>query len=86
MGQYGNQPDFGTIVSNLTDIGQPFPPSAIYVGATTDNDGTASLDVLGINGNIFRITGISSGTLLPFIVTDIISVSGTTNDDILLYR
>jgi hypothetical protein len=86
MGQYGNQPDFGTIVASLTDIGQPFPPSAIYVGATTDNDGTASLQVVSVNGNTFEITGISSGTFLPFIVTEITSREGVANDDILLYR
>ena len=86
MGQYGNQPDFGTIVLSRQDAGSPFPPSAIYVGATTDNDGTASMTVTSVNGNVFEITGISSGTFLPFIVTDINAISGTTSGDILLYR
>ena len=86
MGQYGNQPDFGTIVLSKSDAGSPFPPSAIYVGATADNDGTASMTVIGVNGNSFDITGISSGTLLPFIVTDITAVSGILSNDILLYR
>jgi hypothetical protein len=86
MGQYGNQPDFGTIVASLPDSGSLFPPSAIYVGNTTDNDGTATLDVVGVNGNAFRITGISSGTILPFIVISISGYSGTSADDILLYR
>ena len=89
MGQYGNQPDFGTIVSSLTDIGQPFPPSAIYVGETLNNDGTASLTVQIVGntpGAVTEITGISSGTILPFIVTEITAYSGVENDNILLYR
>jgi hypothetical protein len=31
MGQYGNQPDFGTIVEGIT-METTFPPSAIFVG------------------------------------------------------
>ena len=89
MGQYGNQPDFGTIVSDLTSIEQPFPPSAIYVGETNDNDGTASLTVQIVGntpGAPITITGISSGTILPFIVTEITAFSGVINDNIFLYR
>ena len=89
MGQYGNQPDFGTIVTRLTDSGQPFPPSAIYVGETLNNDGTASLTVQIVGntpGATTTITGISSGTILPFIVTEIPTSSGVTNDNIFLYR
>ena len=89
MGQYGNQPDFGTIATMLADIAQPFPPSAIYVGATNDNDGTATLTVQIVGnppGSPITITGISSGTILPFIVTEITGSSGVNNTDILLYR
>jgi hypothetical protein len=86
MGQYGNQPDFGTIAATLPDTGNPFPPSAIYIGETTNNDGTASLTVKSVNGNTFTITGISSGTILPFIVTEIFNSDGVTSDNIIIYR
>ena len=89
MGQYGNQPDFGTIVSRLSDTSQPFPPSAIYVGETGDNDGTATLTVqiVGNEPNSpITITGISSGAILPFIVTEITALAGVINDNVFLYR
>jgi hypothetical protein len=89
MGQYGNQPDFGTIVSKLVDIAKPFPPSAIYVGETELNDGTASFRAKVV-GNAtdepILITGISSGTILPFIVTEISNLEGVNDDNIFLYR
>lgn len=87
MGQYGNQPDFGTIVSKLADTPQPFPPSAIYVGETLDNDGTATLtlQIVG-NDSLVTITGISSGAILPFIATEITAFSGVDNDNVFLYR
>jgi hypothetical protein len=91
MGQYGNQPDFGTIVTPLSEIGfdTQFPPSAIYIGQTTDNDGTATLTVQIVGnepGVSTTITGISSGAILPFIVTEVKDKSGMDNNNIYLYR
>jgi hypothetical protein len=91
MGQYGNQPDFGTIVTQLSAIGfdTQFPPSAIYIGQTTDNDGTATLNAQIVGnelGSTTTITGISSGTILPFIVTEVKATSGVDSSNIYLYR
>jgi hypothetical protein len=90
MGQYGNQPDFGTIVTPLSAIGldTQFPPSAIYIGQTTDNDGTATLTVqiVGNEPGSTTITGISSGAILPFIVTAVKDKSGVDSNNIYLYR
>ena len=91
MGQYGNQPDFGTIATAFNNIGVDvvFPPSAIYIGTTENNDGTAAI-TMQIVGNqpgvTTTITGISSGTILPFIATKIIGTSGVDSADIILYR
>ena len=91
MGQYGNQPDFGTIVVILEDIGlnESFPPSAIYVGETTVNDGTATLEVQPVGnepGDTVIISGISNGTFLPIVVTKIIDKTGVDTNKVLLYR
>jgi hypothetical protein len=91
MGQYGNQPDFGTIVVTLEDIGlnESFPPSAIYVGETTTNDGAATLEVQPVGnepGDTVIISGISNSTFLPIVVTKIIDKSGMDIDNVLLYR
>jgi len=89
MGQYGNQPDFGTIVIALEDVGfgNEFPPSAIYVGTTPDNNGELEVQPVGnAPGDTVVIYGISNGTFLPIVVTKIISKTGIDPDTILLYR
>jgi hypothetical protein len=90
MGQYGNQPDFGTIATTLAEIGRgiPFPPSAIYIGKI-DGEVLASLNVQIVGnepGVEISITGIQAGTILPFIVTEIGDFEGVGADDIILYR
>jgi hypothetical protein len=91
MGQYGNQPDFGTTVLIAEDIGlnESFPPSAIYVGKTASNDGTAALEVQPVGnapGDTVIINGISNGTFLPIIITKIIDKEELNLIDVLLYR
>jgi hypothetical protein len=89
MGQYGNQPDFGTIVTPLADIGveTPFPPSAIYVGKVSEGTVTLKVQIVGNEPGVdTTISGISSGTILPFIVTQINDFDVVSADDILLYR
>jgi len=89
MGQYGNQPDFGTIVIALEDVGfnSEFPPSAIYVGTTDNNNGTLEVQPVGnAPGDTVVIQGISNGTFLPIVVTKIISKNEIDGDTILLYR
>jgi hypothetical protein len=89
MGQYGNQPDFGTTVATLDTLGvdTPFPPSAIYVGQTTDN-AACSFEILpvGNNGGWVSINGISAGTFLPIVVTQMRALTDVVKEDILLYR
>lgn len=89
MGQYGNQPDFGTTVADLNTLGVdiPFPPSAIYVGQTTEN-ATCSFEILpvGNDGTWVSINGISAGTFLPIVVTQMRALTDVVKEDILLYR
>jgi len=89
MGQYGNQPDFGTIVISLDSVGfgEEFPPSAIYVGITDDNDGVLVVQPVGNNpGHYVAIAGISNCTFFPIVVTRIISKDGLDPSTVLLYR
>ena len=91
MGQYGNQPDFGTTVVKLDDIGLnvTFPPSAIYVGITDTNDGTGTLEVQPVGnepGDTVVISGISNCAFLPIVVTKIIDKAGVDWTSVLLYR
>jgi hypothetical protein len=91
MGQYGNQPDFGTIVMSLEAAGginKVFPPSAIYVGQTTDM-ARCELEVLPVGNNptdTITITAIQPGTFLPIVVVKIIDLDGVSDKDVLLYR
>jgi hypothetical protein len=86
MGQYGNQPDFGTIVEGIT-IGAPFPPSAIFVGELLEDTLTCTLRVLPVgNSEDITFTGISAGTFLPIIITKVISLGGVAEEAILVYR
>jgi hypothetical protein len=90
MGQYGNQPDFGTIVTTLdkAELGKPFPPSAIYVGETEDSQACA-LDVLPVGNDpadVITITGVLPGTFLPIIVVRIDATLRVDKANVLLYR
>jgi hypothetical protein len=90
MGQYGNQPDFGTIVTTLETVGLEnlFPPSAIYIGKTTGG-AACELVVLPV-GNApddpIAISGIPQGTFLPIVVVRIDTVAAAPTDAVLLYR
>jgi hypothetical protein len=91
MGQYGNQPDFGTIVATLDGMGgvnETFPPSAIYVGQTVDME-RCNIEVLPVGNDpmdTISITAIQPGTFLPIVVTKITDLEGVLDKDILLYR
>ncbi len=90
MGQYGNQPDFGTIVTSLEIVGteKPFPPSAIYVGQTEDN-APCTLYVLPVGNDpadVITITGVQPGTFLPIVVVRIDASPGVEKTNVLLYR
>mgnify|MGYP000370249370 CR=1 FL=1 len=86
MGQYGNQPDFGAIVESIT-LNAIVPPSAIFVGELNEGSTTCSIEVLPVgNKNTVLLTGLTSGTFLPIVVTKVINVTGITDDRVLLYR
>lgn len=86
MGQYGNQPDFGTIVSpvNLEEV---IPPSAIFIGELLDPGVPATIMVQPV-GNATEVvfTGLVGGTFMPIIVTKIVTISGIQIENILVYR
>jgi hypothetical protein len=90
MGQYGNQPDFGTIVTTLEAVGLEnlFPPSAIYVGKTSEG-GACTLVVLPVGndpGDTIVIDGIPQGTFLPIVVVRIDETDVVDPAAVLLYR
>jgi hypothetical protein len=87
MGQYGNQPDFGTIVTTGDDVGSGyFSPSAIYVGKTTDGNAASIVVLPAGNEDTIEITGIPQGTFLPIVVIKLISVTNMNKGNILFYR
>ena len=80
MGQYGNQPDFGTRAINITPIGDPDPQegiagenlgsAALYIGT----GGTLVVTVIGGNSQPFNtttFTNIPNGTFFPVIVSNV---------------
>ena len=100
MGQYGNQPDFGTRAKAVTPIGVPFDPTsileklnsaALYIGT----GGTLVCSVVGGNAvdqgagyTIFN--NIPDGTFFPVVVNYIYSsdddlINTTCSDIVALY-
>jgi hypothetical protein len=86
MGQYGNQPDFGTIVSTV-DLEEVILPSAIFIGEIIDPVTPATITVLPV-GNTTEVTftGLIGGTFMPIVVTKIVSITGIQIENILVYR
>tara|TARA_R110000868_G_scaffold22359_1_gene91763 strand:- start:342 stop:608 length:267 start_codon:yes stop_codon:yes gene_type:complete len=88
MGQYGNQPDFGTISQTLS----AFPttindPSAVYIGAFTDAEVGASITVRLVgNSTDTTFSGLNQGTFLPIVVTKVTSAVNIPAASIVLYR
>ena len=90
MGQYGNQPDFGTRAAGVTPSGSPDEPNtainlnsaALYIGT----GGTLVCRVVGGNVNILDplnpqtgwtiFNNIPDGTFFPVIVSAVWSADG----------
>ena len=88
MGQYGNQPDFATKVGVLEGElpHMDLNSAAIYIGAVIDPDlTTTSIRVLPVgNEDFVTFTGITSGSFLPVIVTEIKAYTNILPENILL--
>jgi hypothetical protein len=96
MGQYGNQPDFGTIAQVVTPTGNPienngvfFAPSALYIGT----GGDIVVTVVGENiGGLYEtmiFRNVPDGTFFPVIVTAVWITNdeeGTTCSNIIALR
>ena len=96
MGQYGNQPDFGTRAKNIYATGDPDPAenspgenlnsAALYIGV----GGTLVCSVIGGNTdnsvNTTTFVNIPNGTFFPVIVSNVWDTvfggEGTTCSDI----
>jgi hypothetical protein len=87
MGQYGNQPDFGTTVVNGDAIGSDlFPPSAIYVGKASAA-GAISIEILPAgNDTPVTITGLQEGSFLPIVAVQFLSCTNIIKENVLFYR
>jgi len=89
MGQYGNQPDFATIVDTVASLPlSNIQSAAIYIGAVTDpNLDTTSITVRPVgNSSDVTFSGLSSGSFLPVIVSKITSAVNIPVESILLIR
>lgn len=80
MGQFGNQPDFGTQAIALNPSGDAFdglnrqsidPPCALYVGTGGDLLVTVvgSDETSGLNNAATLFMNVPSGTFMPIIVS-----------------
>lgn len=87
MGQYGNQPDFATIVGTVSSLPMTgIKSGAIYIGALTDAEAAVTSITVRPVGNSSDVTfsGLSAGTFLPVIVTGITSAVNIPESSILL--
>lgn len=87
MGQYGNQPDFATIVDTVSALpASNIKSAAVYIGAVDNAALTTTAITVRPVGNTDDVTftGITSGTFLPVIVTKITSAVNISAANILL--
>ena len=85
MGQYGNQPDFGTEAASVApsdtiNLTTKLNSSILYIGTTGDVKVLMCGETNSANAIIFK--NIPSGTFLP-IVVDYVLATGTTATDII---
>lgn len=101
MGQYGNQPDFGTKAITIEPSGDPtsgnpvesYPPGALYVGTGGDilvEVVGGDTGVTGSTGGFTLLKNVPSGVVLPIVVTKVFSTLGgdiitTASNIVLLY-
>lgn len=85
MGQYQNQPDFASVVDTVLALpATGIKSAAIYIGTC---DANATITVLPVgNTSPVTFTGISSGSFLPVIVSQITAAVGILPENILLIK
>jgi len=84
MGQFGNQPDFGTAIETIASFpATPVKPSAIYIGIATI---PATITVVCVDGTSATFTGITGGSFLPVMVKKITSAVNIQPVDVLFIR
>ena len=84
MGQFGNQPDFGTAIETIASFPvTPVKPSAIYIGIATI---PATITVVCVDGTSATFTGITGGSFLPVMVKEITSAVNIQPVDVLFIR
>jgi hypothetical protein len=87
MGQFSNQPDFGTAVETITTFpATPSKPSAIYMGIAVSPALSITITVLCVDGTEVTFTGINGGSFLPVIVKKIVSAVNIQPVDTLFIR
>jgi len=83
MGQYGNQPDFGTGIDLVTALPATAPnPSILYIGTVTS---PATITVVCIDDTVATFTNITSG-FFPIVVKTINAAVGILPADIIFVR
>jgi len=84
MGQFSNQPDFGTAVETITTFpATASAASAIYIGIATV---PATITVKCVDGTSATFTGITGGNFLPVMVKEITSAVNIQPVDVLFIR
>ena len=84
MGQFSNQPDFGTAVETVSAFpANPTAASAIYIGIATI---PATITVKCVDGTSATFTGITGGSFLPVMVKEITSAVNIQPVDVLFIR
>jgi len=83
MGQYGNQPDFGTGIDVITAFPATAPtPSVLYIGTTTS---PATITVRCVDGTTATFSNITSG-FFPIVVDKVISAVGILPADVIFVK
>jgi hypothetical protein len=88
MGQFGNQPDFASISQTLTNFPEKADqPSAVFIGELLNSGNPASITVRLVgDSSDTTFSGLSQGTFLPIMVTNVSNGTNIAADKIVLYR
>ena len=83
MGQYGNQPDFGTMINVIAAFPATAPtPSVLYIGTVT---APATITIKCVDGTTATFTNITSG-FFPIVVDKVVTAVGIVPADVIFVR